>query len=372
MKTILWLTLALAVLTLAHGPIASAHWPDQAPHQFADLGEFEFEGGGKIPNMRMSYITRGKLNAAKTNAILFMHGFGLNHHQADHLIGPGEPLDTDKYFIICSDELGNTQTTFEHSTSPSNSGLKMDFPPYNGRDIVNATYKLLTERLGITRLFAATGISIGAYQIMQLEVSYPGFTEGLVPIAGGALWGTQGYFRGPWMLSIIESCAGWNDGDYDENPPKCATNAVSAFIPYFYSGQWWQKYVDTPEAYTRWRVAWGDYYLDIQDARDLHYHVVAMGRSWLGDTPGFNNDVMAALRSIKAKTVFITSPYDQFYVPEQIEIQATAIQDASVSSIDSIAGHLICCTGDPQATWEMGQALGRFLDELGQQRHAAR
>ena len=54
----------------------------------------------------MSYVTHGKLNAAKDNAILFMHGLAANHHQIDHLIGPGKPFDTDKYFIICPDALG--------------------------------------------------------------------------------------------------------------------------------------------------------------------------------------------------------------------------------------------------------------------------
>ena len=54
---------------------AAAHWPGQPEHQFADLGEFQFEDGGSIGNLRMSYVTHGKLNAAKDNAILFMHGW---------------------------------------------------------------------------------------------------------------------------------------------------------------------------------------------------------------------------------------------------------------------------------------------------------
>ena len=134
----IWDLLCLVSPDVADGPFASAHWPDQAPHQIAHLGEFKLEGGGVIKNLKMSYVTHGKLNAAKDNAILFLHGFGANHHQFDHLIGPGRPLDTDKYFIICPDALGATQTTFEHSTSPTNSGLKMKFPFYNGRDMVKA------------------------------------------------------------------------------------------------------------------------------------------------------------------------------------------------------------------------------------------
>jgi homoserine O-acetyltransferase len=364
MNKILRLTLAIAILTLANSPIASAHWPDQAPHQFADLGEFEFEGGGKIPNLRMSYITRGKLNAAKNNAILFMHGTGLNHHQADHLIGPGQPLDTDRYFIICSDELGNTQTTFEHSTSPSNSGLKMNFPAYNGRDRVNAEYKVITEALGIPRLLAVTGISSGAEYSVQFAVSYPEFMDGIFPINGGALWGTQGFFFGSLMVSNIEDCEGWDGGNYDDNPKQCATNALSVLIPYFYTRDWWDQYIDTPEAYTKWRNAWGDYYLDIQDTRDLYYDFISPGLGWVGDTPGFDGDLDAVLGSIKANTLFIYNPRDQFYLPHQVETQVKAMPDARAAAIDSVAGHLMCCNADPQATRAMGEVIREFLSEL--------
>ncbi|MEK6210249.1 MAG: alpha/beta fold hydrolase [Pseudomonadota bacterium] len=372
MKRILGLGLALAVLTLAYGPIVSAHWPDQAPHQIANLGEFKLEGGGVIKNLRMSYVTHGKLNAAKDNAILFMHGFAANHHLFDHMIGPGRALDTDKYFIICPDALGATQTTFEHSTSPSNSGLKMKFPIYNGRDRVKAEYLLVTRALGIPHLLAVTGISKGAEESVQFAVSYLDFMDGIFPIVGGALWGTQGFFFGSLMVSSIASCKGWDGGNYDENPKQCATNALSVLIPYFYTREWWDQYIDTPEAYTKWRNTWGDYYLDIQDARDLYYSAMANGRGWVGDTPGFSGDVNAALGSIKAKTLFIYSPRDQLHLPHHIESQVKAIPNARAVSIDSAAGHLICCNADPQATWVMGEAIRGFLQELSAQRKAAR
>ncbi len=343
---------------------ALAHWPGQPPHHIADLGEFEFEHGGKIENLRMSYVTHGKLNAAKDNAILFMHGFAFNHHQGDHLIGPGRPLDTNKYFVICADELGSTQTTFEHSSSPSNTGLKMNFPAYNGRDRMRAKHKLVTQVLEIPHLLAVTGISDGAEQSLQFAVSYPDFIDGSFPISGGVLWGTQGFLYVPLLISIIESCDGWDGGEYEENPVQCATNAVSVLIPYFYSRQWWNQYVDTPEAYTKWRNIWGDYYLDIQDARDLYYSATKWDRGWLGDTPGFDGDLDAALRSIKAKTLFIYSPQDEFMQSEHVQAQVDAIPDARAVAIKSVAGHLICCNADPQATGLVGQAIREFLLEL--------
>ena len=362
MKRVSRLALALSVLTLAYSPFASAHWPDQAPHQIANLGEFKLEGGGVIPNLRMSYVTHGKLNAAKDNAILVQHGFALNHHQFDHLIGPGKPLDTEKYFIICPDSLGATQTTFEHSTSPTNSGLKMNFPFYNERDLVRSQYWLLTEALSIPHLLMVTGISSGGRQSVQFAVSYPDFMDGIFPIVGGTPFTTQGPLIGSQMISVIESCSGWDKGNYDENPKACAATSLSELIPYFYTRDWWEQNVDTPEAYTRWRNAWGAYYLDIQDARDLYYRTMAS--NWIGDTPGFNGDLKAVLRSIKAKTLFILSPQDLFFPPQHVEGYIRDIRGARVEWIDSPAGHLICCNADPNATSRIGTALRGFLYEL--------
>ncbi len=201
-------------------------------------------------------------------------------------------------------------------------------------------------------------------------MSYPDFMDGIFPVVGGAVWGTQGYFFGPLMISIIESCEGWDGGNYDKNPEHCASNALSQYIPYFYTQEWWNQYVDTPEAYTKWRNTWGDYYLDVQDARDLYY--LEMAPDWVGDTPGFNGDLNAALASIKAKTLFIYNPRDQFYLPRHIETQVKAIPNARAVAIDSIAGHLICCNADPHATWVMGEAIREFLQDLSSPRNAAK
>lgn len=364
MKQISKLFIALGVLLLIHVPVARAHWPEQAPHQFADLGKFDFELGGSIPNLRMSYVTHGKLNAAKDNAILFLHGFAADHHGMDQFIGPGGALDTDKYFVICIDTLGETKTDAEHSTSPTNSGLKMKFPQFNGRDKNKAAYKLVTEKLGIPRLLMITGISDGADYSVQFAVTYPDFMDSIVALSGGSPGTSQGYFFVPLMSSIIESCAGWDSGNYEKNPIPCATNSLTVLLPFFYSREWWDLYIDAPEAYDRWRKNWGANYLDVQDARDLYYGIKGWENGWVGDSPGFNNDLNAALASIKAKTLFISSSSDQFYLPHQIESTVTAIPGARSVVIESTAGHLICCNGDPNATYAIGEAYKAFLKEV--------
>ena len=209
---------ALAAVRLAHGLPAAAHWPDQAPHQSTSRGEFRLAGGGVSEPLRMSYVTHGTRTTAQDNAILCMHGFGLHPHQIAHLPGPGRPLDTDQSFSICPDQLGSTQTTFEPTTSPTNSGLKRPCPPDNGRDRVKAESLRVTRALRSPPLLAMTGISLGAIHTVPFAVRYPDCMDGAIPLVGGTRGTTQASFLGSWMGSLIASCAGWSGGNYDEPP----------------------------------------------------------------------------------------------------------------------------------------------------------
>jgi homoserine O-acetyltransferase len=363
---------ALAAILLASAPLALAHWPGQPEHQFVELGDLQLEAGGVIKNFRMSYVTHGKLNAAKDNAILVIHGFSGNHHAMDHLIGPGKALDTNKYFIICPDELGNPQTTFEHTTSPTNSGLKMSFPLYNGRDRVKTEHLLVTKGLGISHLFAMTGISTGGDDSVQMAVSYPDFVDAILPLSGGGLYSTQAvFYLVPQQLSVLETCAGWRGGDYEENPKACASNAIALMIPFLFTRDWWEQYIDAPEVYTKWRNTQGQYYFDIQDARDLYYRLHADLRGWVGDTPGFNGDLNAILGSIKAKTLFLANPQDQFIPTSYFEAMVKAIPRAEVVWIDSVGGHMMAMNADPNATRVLGEAMGAFLEQVRAQSRIA-
>lgn len=343
--------------------IALAHSPEQAPHQIAELGALQLEGGGVIDNLRMSYVTHGTLSDAKDNAILFMHGFAANHHLVDHLIGPGKAFDTDKYFVIATDTFGSSQTGFEHSTSATSSGLKMKFPAFNGRDMVNAEHKLITEGLGIDHLVAVSGISMGGEKTLQLAVSHPDFMDGAIPIVGSAgLWSSMTFLSDVLLRSAIENCAGWRGGEYDQNPRDCAAAALMGIVPQFYTRAWWDQNITSYEAFQDWRQGWSDAYFGVQDARDLYLQWTAPRA--VADTPGFNGDLGAALGAIKAKVLLVISPYDQFLPPQYVEQQAEMIPDARILSIDSKAGHLICCGADPMATEVMGKGIAAFLNEL--------
>ena len=182
-------TFALAALGLALllRP-AAAHTPSQPPHQMYRIGDFKLESGEVIRDFGISYVTHGTLNAAKSNAILMVTAVGGNHHRIDFLIGPGKALDTDRYFIVATDAIGNGLTT-----SPSNSTAqpRMQFPRYAIRDMVESQRRLLVDHLGINHVVSVVGPSMGGMQVLQWGVSQPGFMDSLVamvPLARTPAW----------------------------------------------------------------------------------------------------------------------------------------------------------------------------------------
>jgi homoserine O-acetyltransferase len=227
----------------------------------------------------------------------------------------------------------------------------MEFPAYNIRDMIQAEHKVLTEGLGIEHLVAVAGISSGATKSLQFAVSYPEFVDGVIPIVGGALDSTEGFLFGLQIESRIETCEGWQAGNYEVNPRECAAATLWPLFHTLYSREWWNGNIRTREAFQRWSEYWYSTYVGVQDARDLYLHSKALGRAGLADTPGFNGDLMAVLKSIRAKTLFVVSSADTWVPPEGVEIQRKAIPGSRVAAIDSSAGHMICCGEDAEATW---------------------
>src|SRR5882757_5181974 len=143
----------LFVVAVLFAAPALAHTPAQPPHQSYKIGDLTLESGEVIRDFSISYVTHGTLNARKSNAILMVTAISGNHHRLDFLIGPGKALDPAKYFIICTDTIGNGLTT-----SPSNSSAQphMKFPKFLIRDMVTSQKKLM-EHLGIDRVVAVVG-----------------------------------------------------------------------------------------------------------------------------------------------------------------------------------------------------------------------
>jgi len=343
----------------APAPVSTGPHPE---HLIANLGDVKLGSGDVIKDFKVSYVTHGKLNKAKNNVILVMQPFLAGHHLHDFLIGPGKALDTDKYYIVASDFIGNSLLQQGVTTGPTNSGLKMEFPWFTIRDSTNVDYKLLKDYLGIEHVVAVIGPSIGAMKAYQFGVSYPTYVSGAVAIMGSPLISP----RMRWVLSnamdIIAMDGGWQGGNYEVNPSGGLSAALMAWLPYVFTERWYAQNLRTPEQLRPFRQFWRELFA-AQDARDVYYQLRMWASFSIGDSPGFNGDAHAALRSIKARVLLITAKEDLMISPEEIAM-AKAIPNVGHLELDTSFGHAACCGADPEANKAMDREIARFLARL--------
>jgi len=161
-------------------------------------GPITLTTGGVLPEVRVAYETYGELSSHKDNAVLIFHALSGDSHVAAHndkddpgwwnvLVGPGKYVDTNRYFVICANVLGGCRgTTGPDSVNPeTGKEYGMHFPPINVADIVDVQ-RMLVESLGIERLLAIIGGSLGGLMAMDWGVRFPDSVSGIVAIATGA------------------------------------------------------------------------------------------------------------------------------------------------------------------------------------------
>lgn len=199
-----------------------------------EMPSYTTAGGQTIKNVRIGWESYGTLNAAKDNTILVTHHFSGNSHAAgkyraddkvagywDAIIGPGKPLDTDKYFVVSSDTLvnlgakdPNVVTTGPASINPdTGKPYGMSFPVVTIHDFVEVQ-KALLDSLGITSLHAVMGASMGSLQAFEWAASHPEMVKRIVPVIGGA---ESSAFLISWLnvwAAPIKLDPNWQGGDY--------------------------------------------------------------------------------------------------------------------------------------------------------------
>jgi len=203
----------------------------------------------ELTGVTLAYQTYGTLNADKSNAILVCHALTGDQFVADQhpitgkpgwwqvMVGPGLPIDTDRYFVICANVLGGCMgTTGPSSTNPATGkSYGLDFPVITVGDMVRLQSWLI-DQLGIDRLFAVSGGSMGAMQVLQWAATYPDRVFAAVPIAGAARHSAQNIAFHEVGRQAIMADPEWRNGAYQAegtNPARGLSVArMAAHITY--------------------------------------------------------------------------------------------------------------------------------------------
>jgi homoserine O-acetyltransferase len=335
-------------------------------HTF-ELPQLSTVSGKLIEDVRVGWESYGVLNADKTNAILVAHFFSGTSHAAgkyaesdalpgywDAIIGPGKAVDTTKFFVLSADTLVNLNWDDPNVVTTGPASIEratgkpygMRFPLVTIADFVKVQ-KALIESLGIRKLYAVMGPSMGGLQTYEWASSYPDMVERIVPVIAAA-------DPGPWLIEWLDVWATpirldpkWNQGDYygKDKPIEGLTQALKIVSLQARHYQWaestygrdWAEVDRDPLATYSAKfqveaglVALGATRAEIADANHLLYLVKANQTFIPGAAAGVKTAAEGIAR-IKARALILYSPTDQVFAAEWVRATAEALRDNGVN-----------------------------------------
>jgi homoserine O-acetyltransferase/O-succinyltransferase len=303
-----------------------------------DLHEFELELGGTLPAARLGYRAHGMLSEARDNAVLFPHQYSGTPASLDRWIGPGRPLDPERWFVICPGQLGNGE-----SSSPSNS--EAPFPNLTIGDDVEAQRRLLDD-LGIERVELALGFSMGAQQAWEWGVRFPERVRRLALFAGTARTTPHG------ALLVEAAGEALRTGGLEAHARYWAATALSSEL--FRRTAWrGAGFASVDDLVQRLFV---DDFAPL-DTEDL---LCQLGKWLRADVSRHTNgDLGTALGRISARTFVIPLSHDGVFPAGDCEADQRLVPGSELRTVESPWGHY---------GWGMTEAETRqvdgFLNEL--------
>jgi homoserine O-acetyltransferase len=199
--------------------------------QFAVDGEFQMYRGGRLRSPTIAYETWGQLNEERNNAVLIFTGLSPSAHATscqidpspgwwEEIIGPGKPIDTRRFFVICVNSLGSCfGSTGPASIDPATGELyRLMFPVLSLEDVARGGYETL-KHLGIERLHAVVGPSMGGMTALAFEMLFPGLTDAIVLMSTGTRSLPFSIALRSLQREMIRKDPEWRNGEYPTDAP---------------------------------------------------------------------------------------------------------------------------------------------------------
>lgn len=314
--------------------------------KFAELGDFKLESGEYIRECKLAYRTFGKLNADKSNAVLFPTWFSGTSEQLVENFGKDKMVDDAKFFVIAVDALGNGVTS-----SPSNSKLQPmeKFPRFSIRDMVNAEHQLVTRTFGIKKLHAVMGISMGGMQIFEWMVAYPEMMGKAIPIVGTTrqtaydllLWSTE--------LKAIEQAQALDTSENAGAELVARIHALALVTPAYRNSS------TPPKEFSAFVQKEEQNYLNTFNAENWKSQLKAM---MAHDVSRKFGSLAQAASAVKAKTLVVVARQDMMVNPDPA-LEFARLIKAEILEVNNACGHAFAsCEGS-----KVNAAVARFLGQ---------
>jgi homoserine O-acetyltransferase len=335
------------------------------------IGPFEPELGGTLTDVTLAYETWGVLNGRADNVVLLTHALTGDSHAAggpsgghrrggwwDPLVGPGRPIDTDQYFVVCSNVLGGCAGSTGPASLDPETGepYGANFPIITIRDMVRAQRRLL-DGLGVRRLALVIGGSIGGQQALEWAVEFPDFVQKAAPVAATGSLGPQGVGMSEIGRRAIMADPNWQEGSYygtGKTPEDgLAIARMAGMMTYQSAPGQWERFGRRPTGRPALFREFGgrfeiESYLHYQgrdlvgrfDANSYLYLTRAMD---LYDVTGGYDSESEALSRVSADLLFVGITSDWLFPASEVRDTAERSRRAGApvryAEIDTLSGH---------------------------------
>ena len=334
--------------------------------------EFVLESRAVLPKLDLVYETYGELNADRTNAVLICHALSGHHHAAgyhepdndrtlgwwDNCIGPGKPIDTNRFFVVSMNNLGGCHgSTGPTALNPDrNAPYGADFPRVTVRDWV-ASQALLTDRLGIGSWAAVIGGSLGGMQAMQWAIDFPTRVKNALLIACAPNLSAQNVAFNEIARQAILKDPNFHDGDFlaaTTSPGDgLGTARMLGHVTYLSAAGMNEKFamkasdgspIDNQNvvkeviSYLQYN---GAKFADMFDANT--YLLMTYALDQFDPAREFNNDLVETFRNTSARFFVVSFSTDWRFAPDRsreiVDALITAGRDVSFANVESNSGH---------------------------------
>lgn len=305
-----------------------------------NAGNVVLQSGITFRDARLAYQTYGKLNARRSNVILYMTSFAAHHYDIEWMVGPGKALDTDKYFVVIPNLFGNGLSSSPSNATEPFSGSR--WPNFTIADNVAIQHRLLTEELGIEALQLACGWSMGGLQAYHWAALHPGMVKRLAVLCGAAKTSPHNQVFIEGVRATLTTDPGFVNGTFVQRPERGLramgrNYAAMAMSQTFYREEIWrQAGFSSLEDYLV--MSWEANFLK-RDANNLLAHLWTWQHANIAANTRFNGDFHAALQAITAKALIMPSETDLYFQVEDNRLEVAQMRNATLLPIPSIWGH---------------------------------
>jgi len=337
----------------------------QRDYALFHAGNVVLQSGRTFPGMSIAYTTYGKLNADKSNVIVYPTSYSAQHYDTEWLVRSGGALDPDKYFIIIPNLNGNGL-----SSSPSNTPWPLTgdrYPDVTYHDAVRVQQRLLADVFGISKVKLVYGWSMGAMQAYHWAVAFPDLVERIAVVCGSARCAPHNAVFLESVRAALTADAAYVDAAFTARPVRGFRAMGRVYAGWALSQEFYREEVWRSIGFSSLEdfiVRFWEANFSRRDPADLLAQLWTWQHGDISAHPDFNGDLAKALGSIRARVLLMPGDHDLYFRVEDNRREMPHLQHAELKPIPSIWGHR---AGNPSQSKEDAAFIEAAVRQLLEQ-----